>query len=207
MYRERVNYYTNQFRLNQMPHYKRGFFVFLGASLVAVSLQLFLVKNYVIDGGIIGICILISQVTRIDVSFLILLLNTPFLILGSICLGKRFLVCSLFAIYVLAMEIKQLEPFPELTNNPIIVILLGGIILGLGVGIIIRFGGSLDGTEILAILLSERSSFSIGQYIMFFNIFIFGSSIFVFGMKAALYSLATFVVAYKTIDYLLNKIQ
>jgi uncharacterized membrane-anchored protein YitT (DUF2179 family) len=204
MYRERVNKYINQMRSNQMSFFKRGFFVVLGASLVAISLQLFLVKNDVIDGGIIGICLLIAQISRIDISLLILLLNTPFLALGSIFLGKRFLVYSLLAIFVLAMEMNLLETFPEITNNLIIVIIIGGFILGMGVGMIIRFGGSLDGTEILAILLSERSTFSIGQYIMIFNFFIFASSIFVFGFKEAIYSLATFMVAYRTIDFSLN---
>ena len=205
MYRVRVTYYLNQYRNRERSYYRRGLFIFFGATLVAISLQLFLVKNYVIDGGIIGISLLISQITRIDVGFIILILNTPFLVVGSFYLGRKFLVSSLFAIFVLAMGVDVLEPYPELTNNPLIVIILGGIILGLGVGIIIRYGGSLDGTEIIAILLSERSTFSIGQYIMLFNIFVFASSIFVYGFKEAIYSIATFTVAYKTIDFLLTR--
>jgi uncharacterized membrane-anchored protein YitT (DUF2179 family) len=204
MYRERVNKYIDQMRSNHISIIKRGFFVIWGASLVAISLQLFLVKNDVIDGGIIGICLLIAQISEIDISLLILLLNTPFLALGSVYLGKRFLVYSLLAIIVLAIEMTLFESLPEITNNPIIVILIGGGILGMGVGMIIRFGGSLDGTEILAILFSERSTFSIGQYIMIFNFFIFASSIFVFGFKEAVYSLATFMVAYRIIDLSLN---
>ncbi|ETI69476.1 hypothetical protein BAVI_07289 [Neobacillus vireti LMG 21834] len=184
-----------------MSFYKRGCFVFFGSSLVALSLQLFLVKNFVIDGGIIGISIILSHVTSQEVGLFLLLLNTPFFLIAYSFLGRRFLILSVFAILVLSLETYLLEPFPVLTNNTFVVIILGGIALGLGVGITIRFGGCLDGTEVLAILFSKRSPFSIGQYVLFFNIFIFGSSIFIFGLNEAVYSLATFIVAYKTIDF------
>jgi uncharacterized membrane-anchored protein YitT (DUF2179 family) len=164
-------------------------------------LVIFLVKNYVIDCGIIGISIILSHVTDVEVGLLLLVLNTPFLIIGYTYLGKKFLVLSLFAIFVLSTGMHILKPFPAVTNNPILVIMLGGALLGIGVGLIIRFGGCLDGTEVIAILLSKRSTFSIGQYVMLFNIFIFGSAIFIFGIKEAVYSLSTFLVACKTIDF------
>ncbi|CAH2713431.1 hypothetical protein BACCIP111895_00566 [Neobacillus rhizosphaerae] len=199
--RTRVGSYIDNNRSVSMSLYKRGFFIFCGASLVAISLQLFLMKNFVIDGGIIGISIILSHITRQEVGLFLLLLNTPFFIIAYSYLGTRFLLLSLFAILILSWETYLLEPFPVLTNNPLLVILLGGIILGLGVGITIRFGGCLDGTEVLAILFSKRSPFSIGQYVLLFNIFIFGCSIFIFGLNEAIYSLATFFVAYKTIDF------
>ncbi len=201
MYKNRLNFYIDQYRTFEMTFFMRCFLIFFGAMLVAISLQLFLIKNYVIDGGIIGICILISQFSSLNIGVLIFLLNTPFLIMGYYYLGRRFLLLSLYAIFILAIGTYILEPVPVLTNNPILVIFFGGIILGLGVGIIIRFGGSLDGTEVLAILLSKRSFFSIGQYVMFFNFFIFGSSVFVYGFDEAMYSLATFYIAYNTIDF------
>ncbi|WP_312471198.1 YitT family protein [Neobacillus sp.] len=199
--RTRVGSYIDNNRSVSMSLYKRGFFIFCGASLVAISLQLFLMKNFVIDGGIIGISIILSYITRQEVGLFLLLLNTPFFIIAYSYLGTRFLLLSLFAILILSWETYLLEPFPVLTNNPLLVILLGGISLGLGVGITIRFGGCLDGTEVLAILFSKRSPFSIGQYVLLFNIFIFGCSIFIFGLNEAIYSLATFFVAYKTIDF------
>jgi uncharacterized membrane-anchored protein YitT (DUF2179 family) len=201
MFRKRVNYYIDNNRSSSISFYKRGCSIFCGASLVAVSLQLFLVKNYVIDGGVIGISIILSHITRQEVGLFLLLLNTPFFIIGYSYLGKRFLALSLFAILTLSLGTYVLEPYPALTHHPLLVIILGGIILGLGVGITIRFGGCLDGTEVLAILFSKRSRFSIGQYILFLNFFIFSSSIFIFGLKEAIYSLATFFVAYKTIDF------
>lgn len=201
MYRRRVRYYIDYSRKSDMSFYKRGCFVFCGSSLVALSLQLFLVKNYVIDGGIIGISIILSHITSQEMGLFLLLLNTPFFLIAYSFLGRRFLILSVFAILVLSLETYLLEPFPVLTNNPFLVIILGGIALGLGVGITIRFGGCLDGTEVLAILFSKRSPFSIGQYVLFFNIFIFGSSIFILGLNEAINSLATFLVAYKTIDF------
>jgi uncharacterized membrane-anchored protein YitT (DUF2179 family) len=162
------------------------------------------VKNSVIDGGIVGLSIILSHITSIEIGLFLLLLNTPFFILGYSYLGKRFLILSLFAITVLSFVTHFFEPFSSLTSNPLIVIVIGGITLGLGVGCVIRFGGSLDGTEVLAILISKRTPFSIGEVVMFFNLFIFGSSIFIFGLKEAIFSLATFFIAYKTIDFIIK---
>ncbi|MCS0788801.1 YitT family protein [Cytobacillus pseudoceanisediminis] len=200
MYRNRVQYYLSQRRKGNFSTFKNGLIITFGATLVAVSLQLFLVKNYVIDGGVVGLSIILSHVFHVDVGALILLMNLPFLVAGFFFLGGRFLVLSLFASTVLAGETYILAPFEEVTNHPLLIIILGGLLLGMGVGLIIRFGGCLDGTEVLAILFSERLPLTIGQCILIMNTFIFGSSVFLFGITEAAYSLATFFVAYKTID-------
>ena len=119
-------------------------------------------------------------------------------------LGKLFTILSIYAIGFLAIGTVILQPIPALTNNPVIAVILGGIILGVGVGVIIRYGGSLDGTEILAILFSKKSNYSIGQYVMFFNLFILGSSSFIFGIDKALYSLATYFIVYQAVDITIN---
>jgi uncharacterized membrane-anchored protein YitT (DUF2179 family) len=204
MYKQRVKYYESYSRSAYISIKKRLLYIFCGASLVGVSLQLLLVKNSVIDGGIVGLSIILFHTTGIDISLFLLILNTPFFILGYSYLGRRFLILSLFAISVLSLVTHFSEPFPSLTENPFIVTVLGGFTLGLGVGIVIRFGGSLDGTEVLAILLSKRTSYSIGKIVMFFNIFILGSSVFIFGIKEAVVSLATFFIAYKTIDVIIK---
>jgi uncharacterized membrane-anchored protein YitT (DUF2179 family) len=200
MYLKRIKFYIDFSRSGTYSFYQRISFIFLGASLVAISLQLFLVENHIIDGGIIGISILLSYITRQEIGLFLLILNTPFFLIAYRFLGRRFLMLSLFAILVLSIETFLLEPFPVITDSAILVIVFGGLCLGLGVGITIRFGGCFDGTEVLAILFSKRSSFSIGQIILLFNLFIFGSSIFIFGLTEAFYSLATFLIAYKTID-------
>jgi uncharacterized membrane-anchored protein YitT (DUF2179 family) len=201
MYRERVKYYVLNKRTDYISIPKRLLFIFCGAMLVAIALQLLLMKNNVIDGGIVGVSIILSHLTSIEVGFFLLLLNTPFFFIGYSYLGNRFILLSLFGIVVLSFFTHLLEPFPSISQNPLIVIFLGGGLLGLGVGTVIRYGGSLDGTEILAILFSGRSSFTIGQIVMFINLFIFISAIFIFGLKEAVFSLATFFVAYKTIDF------
>jgi uncharacterized membrane-anchored protein YitT (DUF2179 family) len=201
MYKERVKYFGLNKRTDDISIPKRLLFIFCGAMLTSIALQLLLMKNNVIDGGIVGVSIILSHMTSIEVGFFLLLLNTPFFFIGYSYLGQRFVLLSLFAIIMLSLFTHLLEPYPSITQNPLIVIFLGGGLLGLGVGTVIRFGGSLDGTEVLAILFSGRSSFSIGQIVMFFNFFIFSTSIFIFGLKEALVSLATFFIAYKTIDY------
>jgi len=204
MYWTRYKYYIDYVRSHYISIYKRSCFIFLGAVLVAIALELFIVKNYLIDGGIIGIGIILSHITGFEVGLLLLLLNLPFFFIGYTCLGKRFLVQSFFAISVLTIVTNLLEPYPVITRNPVFVIIFGGMCLGLGVGIIIRFGGCLDGTEVIAILFSQRSNVSIGQCVFLFNFFIFSSAVFIFGMKEAICSLATFFVAYKTIDLIID---
>src|SRR5437016_184588 len=125
MYWTRIRSYINHSRAENISFYKRGCFIFLGSSLVAISLQLFLVKNFVIDGGIIGISIILSYITRQEVSLFLLLLNTPFFIIAYTYLGSRFLILSLFAILVLSAGTYLLEPIPVLTHNPILVVILG----------------------------------------------------------------------------------
>jgi uncharacterized membrane-anchored protein YitT (DUF2179 family) len=200
MYRKRIKFYIDFSRSGAISFYQRVSIIFLGASLVAISLQLLLVENHIIDGGIIGISILLSHITNQEIGLFLLILNTPFFLIAYRFLGRRFLMLSLFAILVLSIETYLLEPFSVITDNPIVVIFLGGISLGLGVGITIRFGGCFDGIEVLAIIFSKRSSFSIGEIILLFNLVIFGSSIFVFGLTEAIYSLITFIIAYKTVD-------
>lgn len=203
MYSERLRY-INYSRSAEMSFYKRVLYILCGALLVAISLELFLIKNHVIDGGIVGMSIVISHITSLEVGYVLLILNAPFLLIGYRYLGRNFVFLSLFAILALAMGTFILEPIPALTQNPFVVVVLGGVILGMGVGIIIRCGGSLDGTEIVAILLNKRSRFSIGQYVMFFNVFILGSAFFVFGIYETIYSLSTYLVVYNTMDLIMK---
>ncbi|WP_144553853.1 YitT family protein [Bacillus sp. X1(2014)] len=201
MIRKRTNFYIDLSRAGTCSFYKRLLFIFFGATLVSLSLQLFLVKNHVIDGGIIGVSILLAHISKEEIGLFLLVLNTPFFLIAYRFLGRRFLMLSLFAILILSLETYVFDSLPVITTNPLLVIVLGGISLGLGVGITIRFGGCFDGTEVIAILLSKHSSFSIGQIILLLNVFIFSSSIFIFGLSEAIYSLATFLIAYRTIDF------
>ncbi|RAL24616.1 YitT family protein [Thermoflavimicrobium daqui] len=180
--------------------FKQGFFILLGAVLVAVGLEIFLIPNQVIDGGIVGISIILSHLTKINLGILLFVLNIPFFYLGYKQIGKTFALSTLFGVLVMSIGTNLLHPISPLTKDPLLASVFGGIILGIGVGMVIRYGGSLDGTEILAILFTKKLPFSVGQVVMFFNLFILGSAGFVFGWDRAMYSLMAYFIAFKMID-------
>ncbi|MDF0726355.1 YitT family protein [Cytobacillus sp. S13-E01] len=193
-------------KLTKTKILKRGSFTFIGAVLMAVGLEIFLVPNRVIDGGIVGISIILSYLTDVKLGLYIFLLNIPFFYIGYKQIGKTFALTTLFGVAVLSITTTLLHPVPELTEDLLLAAVFGGIILGIGVGLVIRYGGSLDGTEILAILFNKKLPFSVGEIIMFFNLFILGSAGFVFGWDRALYSLIAYFIAFKTIDIVIQGI-
>ncbi|MCP3772253.1 YitT family protein [Paenibacillus sp. MZ04-78.2] len=178
----------------------RAFFIVLGAALVSVGLENFLVPNKIIDGGIVGISIISSHLSGIPIGVFLLLLNLPFLFIGYKQIGKTFALSTLFAVALMSLGTWLLHPVPPLTNDPLLAAVFGGIIVGIGVGMVIRSGGSLDGTEILAIVFSKKMPFSVGEVVMFFNLFILSSAGFVFGWDHAMYSLIAYYIAFKLID-------
>lgn len=187
-------------KLKKSKWFKRAIFVPFGALIVACGLEIFLVPNHVIDGGIIGISILFSHLSGIDLGLLLVMLNLPFLILGYKQIGKTFALATLLGDVILGIGVYLLHRVPVLTDDLLLASVFGGILIGAGVGIVIRNGGSLDGTEILAILINRTTPFSVGEIIMFMNVFILGSAGFVFGWDHAMYSLIAYFIAYKTID-------
>ena len=172
----------------------------LGATLAALALEIFLVPNNIIDGGIIGISIMISYITKVKLSILTFVLNIPFLILGYKQLGKSFLIKSAYAMLVFSILLEQFKPVPELTNDILLATVFGGLLLGIGVGFVIKFGACLDGTEVVAILINKKTSFSVGQVVMFLNFFIYSTSGLLFGWDRALYSILTYFITFKIID-------
>jgi uncharacterized membrane-anchored protein YitT (DUF2179 family) len=179
---------------------KKYFLLLLGSVIAAVGLEIFLVPNKVIDGGITGISIMLSYITGWKLGFFLFLLNIPFFFIGYKQIGKTFALSTLYGIIVLSIITSLLHPVPAFTQDILLAAVFGGIILGIGVGLVIRYGGSLDGTEILAILFNNKLPFSVGEIIMFFNLFILGSAGFVFTWDRAMYSLIAYFVAFKTID-------
>ncbi|MCH5586493.1 YitT family protein [Shimazuella sp. AN120528] len=191
---------TNHKKLTTMKLLKRGTMILLGAVLVAIGLEIFLVPNQVIDGGIVGISIMLSHLSGWSLGLFLFVLNLPFFFLGYKQIGKTFAISTLFGVAVMSLGTAYLHPVPPLTKDPLLAAVFGGIILGIGVGLVIRYGGSLDGTEILAILFNKKIPFSVGQTVMFFNLFILGSAGFVFGWDRAMYSLIAYFIAFKVID-------
>ncbi len=191
---------TQHKKLSKRKLFKRILLITLGAGLMGTGLEIFLVPNKVIDGGITGISIILSYITGWKLGFFIFLLNIPFFFLGYKQIGKTFALSTLYGILILSLSTSLLHSVPAFTNDILLASVFGGIILGIGVGIVIRYGGSLDGTEILAILFNNKLPFSVGEIIMFFNLFILGSAGFVFTWDRAMYSMIAYFVAYKTID-------
>ena len=187
-------------KLTKRKIFQRILLITLGAALMAVGLEIFLVPNNVIDGGITGISIMLSYITGWKLGMFLFILNIPFFFIGYKQIGKTFALSTLYGIIILSIGTTLLHPVPAFTQDILLATVFGGLVLGIGVGLVIRYGGSLDGTEILAILFNNKLPFSVGEIIMFFNLFILGCAGFVFSWDRAMYSLIAYFVAYKTID-------
>ncbi len=185
---------------NILSQVKRYVILFIGSIIYAVGLEIFLVPNNVIDGGVVGIAIMASHLTGLPLGLFLIAVNIPFIYLGYKQIGKTFTLATLFSIVSLSYWSNVFLPIPGLTNDLFLAAVFGGIILGVGVGLIVRYGGSLDGTEIVAILLDKRTSFSVGEIILVMNLFILSFAGLVFGWDKAMYSLVTYFIASKVID-------
>ena len=178
-----------------------------GALIAAVGLELFLIPNQLIDGGIIGISILASYLSNYPLAYYIVGLNIPFVIIGYFQIGKTFTLSTLYSVCLLSFFTTQLHPVPAFTEDLLLVAVFGGITLGIGVGLILRSGGSLDGTEIVALIIGPKLAASVGEVVMVFNVFILGSAGFIFGWRNAMYSIIAYFIAYKTIDLVLGGLE
>ncbi|OKP74522.1 hypothetical protein A3844_24465 [Paenibacillus helianthi] len=178
--------------------------IVLGSAMMSVALEIFLVPNQLIDGGITGISIMISHIFHIPLGIILTLLNLPFLVIGYKQIGKTFALSTLFAVVLMSIGTQLLHPVAPLTGEPLLAAVFGGVILGVGVGLVVRYGGSLDGTEIIAILVSKKLPFSVGEVVMFFNLFILSGAGFVFGWNNAMFSLIAYYIAFKVIDVTLE---
>ena len=191
-------------RKTAMDWIKKYLVLIIGSLIYSAGLEIFLVPNNIIDGGIVGISIMASYLTGIPFGVYMLVLNLPFLYLGYKQIGKTFAISTIISIIALSIFSEFLEPVPQITQDYFLAAIFGGIIAGAGVGLVIRQGGSLDGTEITAIILDRKTSFSVGEVVMFFNLFILGAAGFVFGWDKAMYSLVTYFIISKMIDVVLQ---
>ena len=191
-------------RKTAMDWIKKYLVLIIGSLIYSAGLEIFLVPNNIIDGGIVGISIMASYLTGIPFGVYMLVLNLPFLYLGYKQIGKTFAISTIVSIIALSVFSEFLEPVPQITQDYFLAAIFGGIIAGAGVGLVIRQGGSLDGTEIIAIILDRKTSFSVGEVVMFFNLFILGAAGFVFGWDKAMYSLVAYFIISKMIDVVLK---
>jgi len=191
-------------RLSALRIVQRGIFITLGALLMAVGLEIFLIPNQVIDGGVTGVSIMLSHITGIQLGIFLFLLNLPFVYLGYKQFGKTFAISTVYGIIMLSLFATFFHPVPAFTDDILLATIFGGIFLGIGVGLVIRNGGALDGTEILSIVISKKVPFSVGEIVMFINLFILGSAGFVYSWDRAMYSILAYVIASKAIDIVIT---
>ncbi|MBS4913603.1 MAG: YitT family protein [Veillonella sp.] len=178
----------------------RYIWIVIGAAIYTFGLDVLMVPKNIIDGGVVGIALMATELTGVSFSIYLILLNLPFLYFGYKLIGRSFTIATLFGVVcisVMSLFMHQVTP-PDI--DPFLAAVFGGVILGIGVGLIIRNGGSLDGVEIVAIIWDKKSSFSVGEIVMICNLFILGAAGFVYNWSSAMYSLIAYFVAYKMID-------
>ena len=173
----------------------------LGSVVAAFALQQFLIPNTILDGGVTGISIVIYKLTGIPLSLLVLIINVPFIYIGYRNLGKRFLFRTIYSMLVFSLFLSFFEMFSPFTEEMLLATVFGGAILGVGVGLIIKSGGCNDGTESVAMVISKKTSLSVGQIVLIFNLVIYTIAGFIFGFDRAMYSLLTYIITFKVIDF------
>lgn len=184
-----------------LEYLAKAFFLILGAFIVAAALELFLLPNKIIDGGVIGVSMMIAHITKGNLGAIIFAINLPFVILAYKSLGRKFVINTFFAITMLSIATNIMLNFGHVTDDLLLATIFGGILLGLGVGLILRNNASLDGTEMVSLKLSKKLKvISVGELLMGINLFIYAGAGFLFGWDRALYSVLTYYVASKVID-------
>jgi len=185
---------------------RSGIFMFLGILSAGFGLRGFLMPNHFIDGGVTGISLLINAKTGFPLPVMIILFNIPFILLGWQQISKGFSIKSIAAISLLALAVA-IVPYPVVTDDKLLIAVFGGFFLGAGIGLTIRGGAVIDGTEILAIFLSRKRSMSVGDFIMVFNVIIFAVAAWLLSVPIALYAVLTYLAAAKTVDFILEGIE
>ncbi|MCB0459037.1 MAG: YitT family protein [Flavobacteriaceae bacterium] len=185
---------------------KEFLFILVAIASASFGLKGFLLPNSFIDGGVTGISLIVTALTKIPLSVLLVAINLPFIILARYTISLQLAVRSVIAIALLAISV-HFVPFPTITDDKLLVAFFGGFFLGLGIGLAIRGGSVIDGTEILAVFISRKTGFTIGDIILLFNIIIFSVAAYVFSIEIALYAILTYLIASKTVDFVVSGIE
>ncbi len=186
--------------------FKDAILITLGIFSASFGLEGFLLPNSFIDGGVTGISLLVAVVSSYPLPILIVVINMPFMILGYKVISSSFAIKSLLAVIGLAVVVALVH-FPVITSDKLLISVFGGFFLGAGIGLSIRGGGVLDGTEVLAIYLSRRTGLTIGDVILLFNILIFGVAAYLLSIETALYSILAYLAASKTVDFIVEGVE
>ncbi len=179
------------------------FQIAIGILLASVGLKMFLLPNGFLDGGATGIAILLSELFNFDISYILLIVSIPFLILAWYSLSRRIFIKSVISIISLAVMI-HFENFEAITADKLLIAIFGGLFLGSGIGLTIKNGAVLDGSEILGIFINDRLGISIGKVIMVFNAILFALTSILLSIEVAMYSILTFIITAKVIDLMIE---
>ncbi|MGN7118647.1 YitT family protein [Lysinibacillus odysseyi] len=176
--------------------------IIIGAAIAAYGLEAVLIPNNVIDGGVTGVSIMGAEVLELPLGLFLFILNIPFVYLGYKQIGKTFAIMSVVGIAALSLGTVLMHDISPILSEKdhLLVVASGGILLGVGIGIVLRNGGALDGSEVLAVLVSRKVPFSVGDIILLINVFIFAIAAFVYSLESALYSALTYYIAKTVID-------
>lgn len=185
---------------------KDFFLIALGVFSAAFGFKGFLLTNHFIDGGSTGISLLIAQLTRFELYQLIIIVNIPFIYMAYKMVGKSFALKTSIAIVALSIILALIE-FPNITDDNLLVAIFGGFFLGAGIGLAVRGGAVIDGTEVLAIYLSKKLGTTIGDIIIIINVLIFSAAAYLLSIEIALYSMITYLAASKTLDFVIEGIE
>lgn len=191
---------------NVVWNFKNMLLIILGTGLAVLAMKGFMIPNKFMDGGITGISILLHEIFHINISFLVIILNVLFIYLGYKRIGKTFAVQTTIAVFLLAIGLLFIEINP-ITNDKLLIAAFGGILIGTGVGLVIRGGGVIDGAEVIAVFTGRKTGFSNSEIIMLINTIIFAVAALQFGIETAMYSIITYFTATRATNYVVDGIE
>lgn len=181
-------------------------YIIIGVFSAGFGLKGFLLPNSFIDGGATGISLLLENMTSLNLGILLILVNLPFVILASKTIGKKFAIKSIIAISMLAIVVHFIH-YPTVTDDKLLIAVFGGFFLGFGIGMSMRGGSVIDGTEVLAIFLGRKLSLTIGDVLLLINIVIFSAGAYILSIETALYAMLTYLAAGKTVDFVVDGVK
>jgi uncharacterized membrane-anchored protein YitT (DUF2179 family) len=193
-------------RIDLIQNIKDALLILMGVMAAGFGLKGFLLPNRFLDGGVMGISLLANVVWDIQLPLLVILINLPFVVIAYTQVSKKFAIKTLIAIAALAGVLAAVE-FPIVTNDKLLIAVFGGFFLGGGIGLSIRGGSVIDGTEVLAIYSSKKTTLTVGDVILILNIIIFSVAAYLINIETALYAILTYLVASKTVDFVVHGIE
>ncbi len=193
-------------RIDILQNIRDAMMILMGVMAASFGLKGFLLPNQFLDGGVMGISLLANVVWGIQLPLLVILFNLPFVVIAYTQVAKKFAIKTLIAIALLAGVLAVVE-FPIITDDKLLISVFGGFFLGGGIGLSIRGGSVIDGTEVLAIYTSKKTTLTVGDVILILNIIIFSVAAYLINIETALYAILTYLVASKTVDFVVHGIE